>query len=206
MKLVAEEGRLRVVYSLSYGPMGAASARQRMDENRDGRLTAAETTAAARALGERLAREVGLTVDGDRVALRWDSPFVGPPSGPVDTSPLTIELSATVELAGGESLVRLVDLPTLDDIERSDYGFEARPPAELLASGAGDAPSAQERLVSFLDRRTHGPRVVSARVRLPGGTLGGRWWWIGGVAAVILVLGGGVWLVRRRVSGRRMGT
>lgn len=206
MKLVAEEGRVRVVYSLSYGPMGAASARQRMDANRDGRLSAAETSAAARALGDRLASEVAVSVDGDPVALRWDPPFVGPPSGPVDTSPLTIELSAVVELEGGESLVRLVDLPTLEDIERSDYGFEARPPAELLASGAGDAPSAQERLVSFLDRRTSGPRVVSARVRLPGGTFGGRWAWIGAVAAVVLVLGGGVWLARRRVSGRRTGT
>jgi hypothetical protein len=205
VKLVAEDGRLRVVYSVSYGPMGAADARQRMDANRDGRLTVTEAKAGARALGARLAREARLTVDGDPVALRWDEVFVGPPSGPVDTSPLTIELSAAVELPDGESVVRLVDVPTLENVERSDYGFEARPPAELLASGSGDTPSAQERLVSFLDRRARGPRVVSARVRLPVGA--SRTAWIAaGASAALIVAGVGVWFVRRRISVRRTGT
>lgn len=205
VKLVAEDGGLRVVYSVSYGPMGAAAARQRMDANHDGRLTAAETKAGARALGARLAREARLTVDAEPVPLRWGEPFVGPPSGPVDTSPLTIELSAAVELPGGESVVQLVDVPTLENVERSDYGFEARPPAELLASGSGAAPSAQERLVSFLDRRSRGPRVVSARVRLPVRVTRAAWIAACGVAA-LLVVGVGLWLARRRISGRRTGT
>ena len=66
VKLVAEEGRLRVVYSVSYGPIGAARARQAMDVNHDGRLTARETKAAARALGARIGRRAHLSVDGER--------------------------------------------------------------------------------------------------------------------------------------------
>jgi hypothetical protein len=204
VKLVAEEGRLRVVYSLSYGPMGAAQERQRMDENEDGRLTAAETSAAARALGARLSDGAKLTVDGEPVELHWDAPFVAPAAGPIDTSPLTIELSASVDLPGGESHVRFVDLPSLPNVERSDYAFEAREPAELLASGSGDAPAARERLVSFLDRRASGPRVVALHVRLPGGGMPRLAWIVLGVAIVGLVGGALIW--RARVSGRRTGT
>lgn len=205
VKLVAEDGRLRLVYSLSYGPVGAADARQGMDANHDGRLTAAESKAAAEALAARLSREVHLAVDGAPVVLRWQEPFVGPPSGPIDTSPLTVELSANVPLEPGESIVKLVDVPELENIERSDYGFEARPPAELLASGQGDAPTAQERLVSFLDRRSHGRRLLTVRVKLPGERRRTRWAAV--VAGVVLVVSGGIALLaRRRVSGRRTGT
>jgi hypothetical protein len=212
VKLVFEEGHLRLVYSVSYGPIGAARARQGMDENRDGRLTTAETRAAARSLGARIVRAARLSVDGAPVSLAFGEPFVGPAAGPVDTSPLTIELSATVELPAGESLVRLSDLPELDGVERSDYAFEARAPVELLASGSGDDASGSERLVSFLDRRARGPRVLTARVRLPGTRLPGTHAIAAGAALAVLIGVGGVWWARRRsrrrspVSEPRTGT
>jgi len=205
VKLVAEESGLRVVYSLSYGPIGAAGARRTMDKDHDGRLSAAESMAGARALGERIAREAHLRVDGTATPLAWAAPFIAPPKGPVDTSPLTIELTATVALGGGQTLVTLDDVPALDGVERSDYAFEAKAPAELLASGQGDEPNGQERLVSFLDRRASGRRTVSMLVRLPGAS---RTWIfiVAGVALGVGVLGGVVFrIVRRRRVRQRTG-
>ena len=199
VKLVAEGGGLRVVYSLSYGPIGAAAVRRSMDADHDGRLTPAESAAGARALGDRIAREGHLRVDGTATPLVWATPFVAPNRGAVDTSPLTIELSANVVLGGGETTVSFEDVPALDGVERSDYAFEARMPAELLASGQGDEPTGKERLVSFLDRRAQGRRVVSMRVRLPATS--GTWGWLGaGLAFGVGLVGLLGWKLAR---GRR---
>lgn len=206
VKLVAADGVLRVVYNLSYGPIGAARARQAMDTNHDARLTAAETRHGAVALGARLTRKARLSIDGERAPLLWQTPFVGPATGPVDTSPLTIELSTTVPLPPGESLVRFEDLPELDGVERSEYAFESTPASALLAAGEGGSPAGMENHLQFLDRRGGRARVLSARIRMPGSA---RTWWMlpAGAALALLILGVGVWAVRRRrVSGRRTGT
>lgn len=202
VKLVAEGGQLRVVYSLAYGPIGAAMVRRSMDTNRDGRLTGGETLAGAVALAKRISKGARLTVGGAEMPLEWDRPFVAPAGGAVDASPLTIELSVAVPLEGGETVVLLEDLPNLEGIERSDYAFEAKPPADLLASGEGQTPTGQERLISMLDRRaTGGRRLVSMRVRLPGATHG----ILGIVAFAAGTLAAGMltgWLLRRRAIAR----
>jgi hypothetical protein len=207
VKLVVGAKGLRLVYNLAYSPAGSLVLRRQMDRSHDLHLTAEETRQGAAALGARLARDARLEIDGDAVPIRWGEPFVGPPSGPVDPTPLTIELTAEVPLAAGESHVVWQDVPVLEGIDRTDLRFVAEPPVVLLASGRGRAPRAIEELVSWLDRQAQGPRVVAMRVQMPGR----RWtWWLlgGGAAAAAAVMLGVAWRwrARRIASARRTGT
>ncbi len=203
MKVVAEAEGFRLVYSLSYGPTGAVATRRRMDANRDGRVSAAESGAEAARLGRRIATDMVVEVDGDRVPIEWSSRFVGPAIGGVDPSPLTIELGTTLPLGPGEHTVSLMDVG-LDEIERSDYGFDASAPAVLVASGSGASPGSVERLVSFLERSEAPERRVTARFRLPG-SASPPWLIWAGVAALVIAAAVGL-VVRRRLSARRTGT
>lgn len=197
------------MYSLSYGPAGAVATRRKMDSNRDGLITAAESRAEATRLGRQIAGDMVVEVDGDPVPIEWASPFVGPRAGGVDPSPLTIELGATVPLDPGEHTVSVVDVVGLDEIERSDYGFDATSPAVLVASGSGTSPSGIERLVSFLERAGAEERRVTARFRLPGSASSGWIIWAGAAAlvsafAVVLVVNRA--RARRRATAPRTGT
>lgn len=195
MKLVGEAAAVRLVYSMSYGPSAALAVRRRMDADRNGRITAAESRAEAARVGRRIAVDLRVEVDGDRVPIEWGIPFVGPATGTLDPSPLTIELQATVPLDPGEHAVSLVDVG-LDDVDRTDYGFDASAPAVLVASGEGASPAGTERLVSFLER-TGGvtERRVTARFRLPGSATSP--WPIAAAGTAVVLVSCAVLLVRR---------
>lgn len=137
--------RLRLAYTLMFGPAPAAAARKLADSNGDGRLDDRETTA----LGGRLQKEVtanlDLRVDGERIKVAFESATVGLPMREVSPEPFSIDLVAFVPLFGrGPHVVRIDDTTPLPQLGETEIWIEEGPTTRLLAAHRGDSGSDRE--------------------------------------------------------------
>ena len=171
------------------------------DGNGDGRVDAAERDAYLSQWAEGLAEEVPVFLDGERVPVTWGEGFLDP-IGRVRRVPVTVEMVARVELAGGEQTVRFEDRMVRREIyDRTDVAFRTRETAELLGSGVGEPPTDVVRdFVYDGDFREGAPVPIVARIRTPQPEPPARWPALVGAGVLALVAGASLWLRRR---GRR---
>jgi hypothetical protein len=148
--LVAPD-RLRLAYTELVGPAPAAALRKAADANGDGKLDAAET----RALGDRLRAAVTagleLSLDGKPTAPPFDPPVVNLGEAVVGPIPFSIDLAATMPLAGaGPHEVRLDDRTPEPLLGETELRLEESPTTALLTAHRG--PTGNERETRFLFR------------------------------------------------------
>ncbi len=201
LKLDVADDHARVVVSLMLGPAEAARVLAVADRdagNGDGTLTEAEADAYMAGWGEGLATELPIEVDGQPVAVTWGEPYLDP-TGPIAARPATVEMVARFPLGAGTHRITFRDHMQRDSYDRTDVAFRVRDAAELLASGAEEAPEDRVPTLAFAGSR--GPEVFTARVRVRGpredGASSGSseneegaepWLWLGALA-VLGVLG-----------------
>ncbi len=196
LKLEVSPKRLRLVVSLTLGPVAATRWLRAADTNGDGKVSEAEAEASMKRWTEALDRELPVEIDGKGVKLRWASPFLDP-IGEIDGRPVTVEMTGLVHLDGGRHHIVLRDKMLQEAFDRTDVAIEARPPVRLLAAGAGERPS--ERLRRFAVVKGERLDAVGVLVQLPGEQQAERRR-LGSYLALgaLAVLGLAVWLGARR--------
>lgn len=202
LKLDVSGRDARVIVSLTLGEEEGQRVLELADADGDGAVTAAESDAYLAQWGEGLATEVPVRVDGELQALTWGDGYLDP-LGEVREVPVTVEMVARFELAGGEQTVRVEDRMVRREVfERTDVAFRVRDDAELLASGSTETPSEPILDLSYGPSFQQGEPVVLTTLLttpLPEPTAGGLVLPI--VAAfVVVLLGGGLMLSRRRAG------
>ena len=222
LDLVAPDA-LRLAYTVMVGPAPAAAARRAVDANADGKLEPDETRALGALALRAVQAGVHLTVDGKPVTLAFEAPVVGLAGDEVAPSPFSVDLIATVPLAGAPPHtvgfddetrepqlgggVRQLSAPPMM-IGETEIRVEESPATRLLASHRG--PTGTERQTRFLFR---GPKFSALEDRSITFRFGAaahhptamdvpprrRWpWWPGAALAVVVVVAAGALLARRR--------
>lgn len=203
LKLDVAGRQARMVVSLTLGPDEGRRVLSAADADGDGRVTAEESEAYLSQWGAALGSELPLSVDGAPIAPTWGDGFLEP-IGTVRATPLTVEMVARFELAGGEQTVAFVDHMVRREVfERTDVAFDVRDGAELVASGiegAADGPTPD--LMYGGTFRPGEPVSLVATLRTPppeAPAAAAPWRWIVALG-VALVAGIGLltWLRRRR--------
>ncbi len=201
LKLEVQPGGVRLVVSLTLGPVAADRWLRTADTDGDDSVSEQEAAAFMKRWAEALARELPLEVDGEVRALRWQQPFMDP-IGPIEGRPITVEMVGRAPLDGGRHHVLVRDKMLKEAFDRTDVALEVRPPVRMLAAGPGEAPS--ERLRRFAVRQGESMASFSLVVEVPGTSHASRRRWgryltLGALA----VLGLAVWLgLGRRRAGR----
>lgn len=139
LKLELEESRLRVVLTMTLGTSAMFGALQRADENRDGNVSRDESESYLSAWTESLADALPLYIDGQRVPLNWESPYMAP-IGAVMPIEGAVEAVAYVPMGSPmfsrEHLVVLEDRMTMLQFDRTDVRFiDASGEARVVAAG-----------------------------------------------------------------------
>ncbi len=203
LKLDVAGRQARMVVSLTLGPDEGRRVLSAADGDGDGRVTAEESEAYLSQWGAALVSELPLSVDAAPIAPTWGDGFLEP-TGAVRATPLTVEMVARFELAGGEQTVTIVDRMVRREVfERTDVAFDVRDGAELVASGiAGEADGPTPDLMYGGTFRPGEPVSLVATLRTPPPEVppGSPPWALIAVAGVALVAGFGLltWLRRRR--------
>lgn len=137
IKLDAAGQGARIVVSLTLGPDEGLRVLEAADANGDRSVSERERDAYLASWGEGLARELPLTIDGERRELAWGEPYMEP-IGRVTRALVTVEMVARIELEGRQ-LVRIEDRMVRREVyDRTDVAFRARDGAELVASSVGE--------------------------------------------------------------------
>ena len=196
LKLEVSPKGLRLVVSLTLGPVAATRWLRAADTNGDGKVSEAEAEASMKRWTEALDRELPVEIDGKGVKLRWTNPFLDP-IGEIDGRPATVEMTGLAALDGGRHHIVLRDKMLQEAFDRTDVAIEAVPPARLLAAGPGERPD--ERLRRFAVVKGERLDAVGVLVELPGEQQAerrrfGTYLALGALA----VLGLAVWLGARR--------
>ncbi len=203
LKLDVSARDVRVVVSLTLGDEEGRRVLTAADADGDGRVTSSEADAYLAQWAAGLRRELPIEVEGRELAAAWGEGYFEP-IGAVRATPLTVEMVARFELAGGEQTVRLVDRMVRREVfERTDVAFDVRDGAQLLASGVeGELREPTPELVYGSDFRPGEPvpLVVELRTPAPEPRPASRPLpWIGaGVGAVAIALVALLAAVRRR--------
>jgi hypothetical protein len=168
LKLDVSARDARVVVSLTLGEDEGRRVLSAADADGDGRVTSGEADAYLAQWAAGLRREVPIEVDGRELAVAWAEGYFEP-IGAVRATPLTVEMVARFELAGGEQTVRLVDRMVRREVfERTDVAFDVRDGAELLASGVeGEPREPTPELAYGSDFRPGEPVPLVAELRTP---------------------------------------
>jgi hypothetical protein len=102
VKLTVLGDRVRLAYTVYYGELPGAVERRRLDADRDGRLTDAETAPLASTLAAAVASRLTLTVDGTALPTRWTATDVGLGTPVVAAGSFAVDLIAWYCLPAGE--------------------------------------------------------------------------------------------------------
>ncbi len=209
LKLDVADDHARVVVSLMLGPVEAARVLRIADRDGgdgDGTLTESEADAYMAVWGDGLATDLPIEVDGAPVAVEWGEPYLDP-TGPITPRPATVEMVARIPLEAGEHRITMRDRMQRETYDRTDVAFRVRDSAELVASGAEEAPSDRVPTLAFAGGR--GPDVFTAVVNVPGPSEedapedeeGAQpWLWLGAPLIAIL-LAFAFYAMRRRQLG-----
>ena len=203
LKLDVSGHRARVVVSLTLGVDEGSRVLAAADTDGDGEVSDPERDAYLAQWAEGLRTELPVSVDGQHVELEWGEGWLEP-TGRVRRTAVTVEMVAELELEGGEQTVTIEDRMVRRDVfERTDVAFRARDGAELVRSGADEAPT--EAIEDF----TYGagfhqgePVELRAVLRTPAPEPEVPWPWIGG-AVVLALLVSLALAVRRARRGTR---
>lgn len=207
VKLDVSARDVRVVVSLTLGDDEGRRVLTSADADGDGRVTSGEADAYLAQWAAGLRRELPLEVDGRELAVVWGEGYFEP-IGAVRATPLTVEMVARFELAGGEHTVRLVDRMVRREVfERTDVAFEVRDGAELLASGVEGEPREPTPELVYGSAFRPGepvPLVVELRTPPPEAPSGSPpLAWIGaGAGAAAIALGALLAAARRRARAQ----
>jgi hypothetical protein len=197
LKLDVAGNGARVVVSLTLGEQEGRRVLEAADADGDGEVDAAEADAYLAQWARGLGAEVPIRVDGEPVDVDWGEGYFDP-VGAVRPVPVTVEMIARLELEGEQTVTIEDRMVRREVFDRTDVAFRAREGAELLASGADDAPSEViEDLAYGASFRDGEPVTLTAVVRTPERPLEVPWVWVllGGAG---LVIGLVVWVVARR--------
>jgi hypothetical protein len=202
LKLDVAGHRARVVVSLTLGDDEGGRILAAADTDGDGEVTDLERDAYLAQWAEGLRTELPVSVDGQPIELAWGEGWLEP-TGRVRRTAVTVEMVAVLELAGGEQTVTIEDRMVRRAVfDRTDVAFRTRDGAELLASGAGEAPTeAIEDFTYAADFREGQPVELRAILRTPAPEPELPWPWIA-AAAALAILAGTAFVVRR---ARRFG-
>ena len=154
LKLTPMGDRVRLAYTVVFGERPGARVRQRLDRDRDGRLSASEADALGRELDRDVAAALRLGLDGRPLPWTWARVDVGLGTDRVAAGALSVDLIAWLCTSGGDAHeltlrddLRLPDLGTTEvtietgpgvTIERRLLGADPMP--ELVASWTGAGP------------------------------------------------------------------
>jgi len=145
LKLTVQGNRARLLYTFYVGNEPGAQLRRRLDQNRDGRLDAAETEHFGVEVAAQVSTNVQLIVDGQRFQGKWEPPQVGLGTDTVAAGALSVDLVVwlclespgtderhTIELADhwhppqlGETELRIEPAPGVH-ISRTSLGPESQ--------------------------------------------------------------------------------
>ncbi len=95
-------GQVRLLYTLMVGDVPALELRRHADRNGDGHLDAAEGTALAHELRDRVLAGLDLSVDGRKLVPAFDEPVLGLAGDAVMPSSFSVDLSAGVPVSNGD--------------------------------------------------------------------------------------------------------
>lgn len=209
-KLVLEpSGALRLIYTLMVGDGPALLLRQQADQDRDGRLSAAETDALGQALLAPVRAGLSLTLDGAAVPLRPERPVVGLMGEAVAPAAFSMDLVIRVAArAGVPHEIRYEDAVALTPIGEQEVLVDEGPGVTLLAAQQGAAGAAPRPLARrFLFEGPPPSMLTDRAIHLryqapapPGGAAAGRRW--GGLAVLMALLLIIAALLLRRLSIR----
>jgi hypothetical protein len=102
LKLTVLGDRVRLAYTVYYGELPGALERRRIDRDRDGQLTDAETAPLAAQLAADVAARLTLTIDGRALPTRWTATDVGLGRPVVAAGSFAVDLIAWYCLPPGE--------------------------------------------------------------------------------------------------------
>lgn len=194
LKLDVSGREARMVVSLTLGPEEGQRVLSAADGDEDGRVTTEEANAYLAQWGQGLRDELPLSVDGEALAAPWGDGYFEP-IGRVRPTPLTVEMVARFELAGGEQTVRFVDRMVRREVfERTDVAFDVRDGAELVESGIeGEARGASPDLMYGATFREGEPVPLFATLRTPARppepSAAIPWVWIAGAVVALGAIG-----------------
>lgn len=189
----------RVVVSLTLGEGEGRRVLELADGDGDGAVSGAEADAYLAQWGEGLATELPIAVDGEPQTVTWGEGYLDP-LGTVREVPVTVEMVARFELAGGEQTVRFEDRMVRREVfERTDVAFRVRDDAELLASGSTEAPEEPVLDLAYGPTFQAGePVALIARVATPEPEPTMPTWLLPAAAVLALVIVVGLVIARRR--------
>ncbi|MCC7538545.1 MAG: hypothetical protein IT379_20140 [Deltaproteobacteria bacterium] len=124
LKLDVRNDTVRAVMSLQLEGAESLRAREHVDADHDGTMTAREVQDALGQWRAQLRRELAFTVGGRPAAARWDEGVIVP-IGPVRTTSTTIELVTRVALPAGERVrIELRDALTFAGLQSTELRLE----------------------------------------------------------------------------------
>jgi hypothetical protein len=147
---LVQPNEARLLVSVMYGSQPATEERRRADQNHDGRIEPREAQALGDALARRVESELRLLVDGAERRVRFEPAVVGLLGEAVDASPLSIDLTARIELpAQGRHSLSLDDPTALPRPGETEVRIEESPLVRVVGASQGRTTAPSERTLRF---------------------------------------------------------
>lgn len=197
LKLDAADADTRFVVSLTLGEAEGRAVLSDVDTDDDGQVTEREADAYLATWAEGLREELPIEVDGAPMEVEWTEGWLDP-LGPVRSVPVTVEMVAHLPVTGREHHVLVRDRMVRREVfDRTDVSFRAHDGAELIASGATEAPSGVEEDLGFT---REGPTldVLAADVRYPSRSAVPSVVYLAIPAGLLIGVGIAIWMRRKR--------
>ncbi len=203
LKIDATERDTRLVVSLTLGASEGRRVLEAADGDHDGDVSQTEADAYLAEWGRGLHDELPVEVDGERVEIEFDEPFLDP-IGRVASVPVTVEMVAHIPIEAREAVIVVRDqMVRRETYDRTEVAFRGHDGAEVVASGGVEAPTSRELDLAF--GTTTGsamPEVIAMRALYPSRSEPSHVPWAGVGVLALVGIGVGV-AVRRRREARR---
>ncbi|MBK9031636.1 MAG: hypothetical protein IPL61_09925 [Myxococcales bacterium] len=215
LKLTPMGDRVRLAYTVVFGQGPGARVRQRLDRDRDGRVSPAEADVLGRELDRDVMAALTIAIDGQPVRWTWARVDVGLGADTVAAGALSVDLIAWLCTGGGDAHgLTMRDELRLDAMGATELTVERGPGITIAARTLGGerleddvaswtgvgGPIATGLELRYAASAT-ATRPRDGRCHADRGAAARRSWLLGfgvGAAAVAALVGGLAWRRRRR--------
>lgn len=152
IKLTAMTDRVRLAYTILYGPLPAVLARRQADANGDQRIDAREGDAFAAGRAAAVTEQLRVEIDGAAVPVDFVDVIAGLDDGLVTTAPFAVDLVAYLPVAAGRQVAHKVtfdDRSELDRLGETELLIEEAADVRLVSSSRGSLQPTLETQFKF---------------------------------------------------------
>lgn len=199
IKLTLLGDRVRLAYIIYIGEIPGQSARRRMDVNRDGKLSDAESAAFRDQWADRVREALAIELGGEHSPVSWDSVEIGLGTPLVTGGAMSIDLVDWLCLEGRARRLELRDRLVVPRPGESQLLVEESPGTEITSASIGDQEQSELTWTGASSRLANGARVEwNATADAVGGTgpcsaasasSATNWWpYLAGAAAIAIAI------------------